>query len=122
VTGFWPQFPEVRDMLDGTWVLTRGMAYRSTEREFFIPAGFRCDMGSVPEVVDWIIPACATKADPAYILHDFLYGQHRGGGIKLSRLEVDLIFRQALIDCGVSKARTAAIYWAVRAFGWRYWD
>lgn len=120
--GFYPQFPEVRDMLDGTWVITRGMTYTGRGKFFYIPSGFSTDMGSVPDIVDSIIPACATQADPAYILHDWIYHLHRIKQASVSRKEADQILLDALLILGVSKIRAYTIYYAVRLGGSHAWS
>jgi len=87
-----------------------------------VPSGFLTDFGSVPDVVDWIIPAISTQADPAYVLHDFHYACHRDGfeAVK-DRKDADQILYDALLICGVARWRARLIWAGVRSGGWVAW-
>ena len=124
MNGFNPQHPIVQDLCNGFWRLYEPLSYRAHDgRSWIIPKGFLTDFGSVPAVVDWIIPAIETVADPAYILHDYHYAQHRAGKDEtVSRRDADEILRAALLVCGVGRVKAGTIYWAVRAGGSMAWE
>lgn len=121
--GFTPQHPIVEDLCNGFWRLHDPLYYRAPDgRDWLIPAGLKTDFGSVPAVVDWIIPAIQTIADPAYILHDYLYSEHRAGMDRCrDRQDADNILYDALMVCGVARWRARLIYAGVRLGGWRAW-
>ena len=122
--GFTPQFPVVRNLLNGLWELVEPVTYLSPDgRAWVIPAGTKTDWGSVPDVVDWIIPANSTQADPAYLLHDFHYACHRAGFEAVrSRQDADQILYDALLVCGVARWRARLIFYGVRIGGSVAWD
>lgn len=121
--GFAPKHPVVRDLLNGLWELYVPLYYQSPDgRSWLIPRNFSTDFGSVPAIVDWIIPANSSVADPAYILHDWLYHCHRIGQDQCrDRADADAILYTALLVCGVGRVKARVIYWAVRAAGGAAW-
>lgn len=122
--GFYPPRPIVEDLCDGFWRLHDKLDYYSTGgRGWTIPAGTITDFGSVPEVVDWIIPSIETIADPAYIFHDYLYSEHRAGLDRCKdRNEADHLLYEALLICGVAKWRARLIWAGVRMGGSVAWN
>lgn len=122
--GFIPKHPIVQDLCNGFWKLYEPLFYDSPDkRSWMIPRGFLTDFGSVPACVDWIIPSVETVADPAYILHDYLYAKHREHDDRcMSRHDADQILYDALRLCGVSKVKAATIYYACRLGGSMAWE
>jgi hypothetical protein len=112
------------------WTLVHDVVVSDPERgsAFRIPAGFVCDLASIPKALRWAID----KEDlglGAPIAHDWLY---RHGGrvpqrgrrpaIGYSRADADALFLALLSADGVPWRRRMAAYWAVRAagrFAWR---
>lgn len=121
--GFFPRYPVVRNLLNGLWELVEAIVYVAPDgRSWAIPMGFRTDWGSVPAVVDWIIPGNSTEADPAYLIHDWLYYLHRTGRDACrDRADADAILYSALLICGVGRVKAKVIYWAVRIGGAQAW-
>lgn len=124
MNGFTPQYPVVRDLLNGKWELVEPIQYVANDGRFWIiPAGFLTDFGSVPDLVDWIIPQNSTVADPCYALHDYHYACNRAGEpVTHSREDADDILYEALLQCGVSVVKAKIIWAAVRvagSFAWR---
>lgn len=78
-----------------------------------VPAGFRTDFASVPQFLWSIFPPHGIYSR-ACVIHDFLYRMTR-----CSRFLADAIFREAMHQLGVSQWKRVAMYYAVRAFGWR---
>ena len=122
--GFTPQHPVVQDLCNGFWQLFCPLSYLAPDgRAWTVPSGFLTDFGSVPDIVDWIIPAISTQADPAYVLHDFHYACHRDGfeAVK-DRADADQILYDALLVCGVARWRARLIWAGVRSGGWVAWN
>ena len=80
------------------------------------PRGFRCDAASIPRVLWGIYPPWA-RSNRAAVLHDYLYTVQ-----PCSRERADALFREALLACGVSSARTWIMWKAVRLGGGGYWN
>ena len=122
--GFTPQFPVVRNLLNGLWELVEPVTYCAPDgRQWVAPAGFLTDWGSVPDVVDWIIPSNSTEADLPYLFHDLLYHLHRTGQDACrDRADADGILYDALLVCGVARWLARLIWAGVRAGGFVAWN
>lgn len=86
---------------------------------FVIPEEFATDFASIPRFLWAILPPHLT-AMPASVLHDFFYTTHPYGdkmNMKEERLFADKLFRQHLIEHGISKFQAGVMYNAVRMFG-----
>lgn len=84
-----------------------------------VPAGFVTDFASIPRVLwNWLPPTYYAK--PA-ILHDFLYYYGKVGDTPVTRAEADKVFRDALGETGVNKARRWLMWMGVRVGGGRAW-
>ena len=74
--------------------------------------------GEVTDLASWLI----TAASAAAIVHDHLYKF----GLKFkqieNRKEADTVFYEAMLDTGVYKIRAIAYYYAVRLFGWQFFN
>jgi hypothetical protein len=92
-----------------------------------IPAGFRCDLASIPQMFQWLIPKLG-KWNKAAVVHDWFYKNNRlekddGEYIAtLTRLQVDDLFYQIMKGSGVSWWKRHAMYRAVRLGGWVTWN
>ena len=82
-----------------------------------IPAGFRTDGASIPRYL-WSVVGQPMRAAfaRAAIVHDFYYRTQT-----IQRSTADAIFRDMLLEDGVSKARAQVMYRAVQWFGWIPW-
>lgn len=122
--GFTPKHPIVEDLCNGFWRVHEPVLFQAADnRSWIIPENFLTDFGSVPAVVDWIIPANSSKADPAYLLHDLLYARHRDGYPACrDRADADAILHDALLICGVGRVKAWIIYKAVRLGGAAAWE
>lgn len=82
--------------------------------QIFISKGFIYDGASIPRFL-WSIIGCPFR--PKYravaLVHDYLYS------IYADRKLADQIFKQMLLDAGVSKVKAATMYRALRMFGGR---
>lgn len=85
---------------------------------YAIPEGFHTDLASIPKIA-WpvIAPAHSSLIRPA-IVHDWFYRKT----CDFNRYQTDIIFYHMLRNDGVSKFKASAMYYAVRWFGWRYYN
>lgn len=87
--------------------------YRSSLGTVTVPTGFLTDGASIPRVF-WSVLEPFGPWFPAAIIHDFLYTQ---GNRAYTRLEADVIFKEAMFNLHLDWPRREMIYRAVRAFG-----
>lgn len=83
-----------------------------------VPAGFECDLASVPRVL-WPIIAPFELSPAAAVVHDYLY--RNGGFGVITRKGADDILAQIMEEEGVPAWKRRAAYSAVRLFGGRAW-
>lgn len=90
--------------------LTDFRVYTEAAGLIVVPAGFVCDLNSIPRFLWW----ASTPADfpEAGVVHDFAYRGH------LPRGQADTVYAELLTFLGASGARTAGRYMALRLFGW----
>ena len=99
-------------------VLDKPLRYRANGTIYRAPAGFACDLASVPRIIrsvasDW------RQTARAGVIHDLLYRWFERFG--LSRQKCDALYYTMLRREGVGRIR-ANLQWAgVRAGGWRSW-
>jgi len=98
------------------WRLVEPLRYQTNGgRIIEIPAGFECDLASIPGPARWLFPVNGDWTEAA-VMHDWLYSEEVG-----TRKDADLLFLEAMESLGVSWWRRRAMYSAVRAGGWLYW-
>lgn len=115
-----PRYDVRRDQ----WVVDDAWSYTDRRRGITItvPAGYRCDLASVPRLLWWLI-APMELSQCAPVLHDRLYG---AGGVldgraAYDRATADRLFLEVMTEEGVPRWRRAAAYRAVRIFGRFAW-
>lgn len=106
------------------WVLTAEWDVLIEEGWITIPAGFVCDLASVPRIL-WWIPGLAPMefGVPAPLVHDWAY-QHAGqltDIIQVNRKRADQLFRILARTEGNGTVRCAVAWAALRLFGWLAW-
>jgi hypothetical protein len=74
-----------------------------------IPAGFICDLNSMPRFLWWA--STPTDYPEAGAVHDFLYDQ------QVPRDVADQVYREVLVASGMGAFRASARYRALRIFG-----
>ena len=91
--------------------IVRVLGYQINIAKKFVHNG-----ASIPRFL-WSIIGCpfSPRFRAAAIVHDYLYF------IKANRKLADQIFKQMLLDAGVSRVKAAAMYRGVRLFGGRAW-
>lgn len=101
--------------------MERRLAYRDRHLgELLVPAerGFRTDLTSVPALFTWLVPKTGAHL-PAALLHDGLVGGDDGAsyvsseGHRVSRVEADRVFRDAMADTGTGVVRRWIVWSAV---------
>lgn len=99
--------------IDYNFTLCHAFHYKIDNKVFKVPAGFTTDLASIPKILWSIFSPNKANTIPAAVIHDFLYFCPG----KLTRIEADRIFYDALISNNV-KVGVAFKYWmAVRLFG-----
>jgi hypothetical protein len=88
---------------NGTWFLS-------------VPAGFRCDLASIPGPMLWLFGPNG-KHQRAALFHDAAYRSHR----PRRRSTADEAFRSMMLDDGVHALKAWLMYAAVRVFGGKAW-
>ncbi len=74
-----------------------------------VPTGFVCDLNSIPRL--WWAVSPVTDYPEAGTVHDWLYAQQAG------KAQADRVYFELLRLLGMSAARAAARYSALRLFG-----
>lgn len=91
--------------------------------KIIIPAGFRTDLASVPQIIWSLIPPFG-KHSYAAVVHDYLYANNRktvNGIFDFSRANCDEIFYNKMRYYQVGKFKAKTMWLAVRAFGWKFY-
>lgn len=108
---------DLRAHVPGEWVLLADLVYRSSDgRIYRVPSRFITDLASIPRIARPAIDRNGKSRRPA-VLHDWLYCLHAD-----TRAEADALFLEALQAEGVGLIIRRAMWLAVRAGGWVYWN
>lgn len=109
---------EVHNELDSGDILTlqESVTVRWRGKTVTVPKGFRSDGCSVPKLL-WssLSPQIDPRTLRAAIVHDYIYRSTIPGW---SRLEVDELFYELLVEDGFPKFKAGIAYYGVRIFGW----
>lgn len=87
--------------------------YLSSAGVITVPAGFETDGASIPKLF-WTLFAPFGPYFHAAVIHDYLYSAHND---KFSRLQSDLIFKEAMYNSNVRWPTREVVFNAVRSFG-----
>ena len=99
-----------------TWKLDHGFGYYAGQGQFvLVPAQFKTDLASIPQIFWNILPPFG-KYTGAAVIHDWCYRTHL-----FPRSRCDAILFQAMGISGVPLWQRLIIYLNVRAFGWLAW-
>jgi hypothetical protein len=88
------------------------------DSEFEIPANFETDLASIPKIAWPIMAPAHSSLIRAAIVHDYFYRKT----CEFTRYETDLIFYHILVNDGISRVRASIMFYAVRWFGWQYYQ
>ncbi|RBY82526.1 hypothetical protein DQ238_04380 [Geodermatophilus sp. TF02-6] len=102
----------VRQVDASTWAVVDPLVYRGDRDRFFVPAGFRTDLATVPRLVAWLVPRFGAYTRAA-ILHDWLCTEGIRSGVVTSR-EADGLFRRVMREAGVPVLRRWLMWTGVR--------
>ena len=103
---------DVRQVDDYSWITVRPFRYRAGVEDFEVPVGYRSNIGSEPRIFAWFIPRYGRYVQAA-VLHDYLCRVYVPAG-RLSRIDADGIFRQAMRQLGLPFWRRWIIWAAFR--------
>lgn len=108
----------IKPLIDYHYLTCNKIKFTVNGEQFEIPAGFETDLASIPKVA-WPVmaPAHSSLIRPA-IVHDWFYRKT----CDFTRFQTDLIFYHMLRNDGVSHSRASLMYYAVRVFGWNYYN
>lgn len=107
---------------DSHYALTKSIAWSPDKKDrdrlpnISVPIGFVTDFASIPRIFWSILPRDGRYTFPA-VVHDYLYWTQ-----EVDREIADEIFDIGMKEFDVGKTNRLAIYWAVRAAGWRAWN
>lgn len=115
--------PILKPYSDSQWRMVEDFDYVTERGDFIrIPHGFIHDIASIPRPLNVFFRKHGRHTNAA-ILHDWCY--HTKGAItpkiKLSRLESDRLFLDAMKECGVGYFKRVSMYYAVRIGGYLSW-
>ena len=96
------------------FILEKDYRYMIGEKLIHIPAGFKCDLASVPRIFRNVINTYGDHTKAA-VIHDWLY--RNGHKLGVSRKEADKVFLEIMKECGVGSIKRNLMYRMVRIFG-----
>lgn len=105
--------PIREDGLRTRWRVSEALNFydENFKKNYVVPAG------SITDLASGILPAASAAA----IVHDHLYDDGERLRQVKDRSEADLVFLDAMLDTGVPLWRAWSYYFAVRAWGWRFY-
>ena len=108
----------IKPLIDYHYLTCNRIVFKINDIKFSIEEGFETDLASIPKIA-WPVlsPFHSSLIRPA-IVHDWMYRTT----CYFSRKQSDLIFYHMLINEGVSHFRASIMYYAVRFFGWNYYE
>lgn len=108
----------IKPMIGYHYQTCNKIVFKINHEDFIIPANFETDLASIPKIA-WPIlaPSHSSLIRPA-IIHDWLYRKT----CDFTRFQTDLIFYHMLVNDGVSKFKASIMFYAVRWFGWNYYN
>lgn len=108
----------IKPLVGYHYLTCRNITFTINGDVFVIPANFETDLASIPKIA-WPVmaPSHSSLIRPA-IVHDWFYRKT----CDFTRYETDLIFYHMLKNDGISTLRASAMYYAVRWFGWNYYN
>lgn len=118
--------PPTVSLGNGRWRSTVEWSFRICDMWATVPAGFVCDLFSVPFPLSILIPRDEPDNRPAFI-HDWLYATvgmrpHFMSKPLFSREECDAALREACRQARFPARRVWSIYTGVRIGGWVPWS
>ena len=108
----------IKPLIEYHYLTCKTIEFTINGETFSIPSAFETDLASIPKIA-WPImaPAHSSLIRPA-IVHDWFYRKT----CDFTRYDTDLIFYHMLRNDGVSHMRASFMFYAVRFFGWNYYN
>lgn len=139
MAGFLTPDLDLRFIDGGMWEVTKPYEYcigdADSSRRVRIPAGFKTDFASIPQVLRGVLPPTGTAKRPygrAAVVHDWLYQKRRISYVDdrgrvfavtyCDRETADNVLREAMEVLGVPGHTRWVIYRGVRVGGWVPWN
>jgi len=97
------------------WRLNKPLLFGLPNGVITVPKNFITDGASRPQSMASICNRMSGHEAEAAVLHDYLYSKDSNLGF--SRKQADELFRDAMLDAGLSKWKVKLIYLGVRAGG-----
>ena len=108
----------IKPLLEYHYLTCNQITFKVNDKLFFIPKNFETDLASIPRIAWPIIsPFHSSLIRPA-IVHDWFCRKT----CDFNRKDTDLIFYHMLKNDGISTFRASVMYYAVRWFGWNYYN
>lgn len=104
--------------LNPNFRLTKSVRFSVDKKNFFIPRGFKTNLGSVPRILRAFVSPCGRLTE-SFVLHDYYYASESNDGE--DRKYADKVLLNSGIENGVNKLKCYAVYYSVRAFGWMFY-
>lgn len=99
------------------WIVDRPLQFFHEQGPFYVPVGFETNGASIPRFLWAIFPPFGRYARAA-VLHDYLTFLVKIGlpinGVKMTQVDADNIFRDALLVCNTNRFRAWCMWAAVR--------
>ena len=107
------------EVVPGGWMTWNRVNYHSDYLgcKITVPPQFFTDLASVPKFVPrWIVPIANGKNRNAACLQDWLCQDDVREEMNISQRQADIVFREALGVCGVSRIGQWGLFLPVRGF------
>lgn len=108
----------IKPLINYYYQTCRSIYFIINDKKYEIPANFKTDLASIPKIIWPIMAPSHSSLIRAAIIHDWFYRKN----CEFSRLQTDLIFYHVLRNDGVSSFKASLMYYAVRIFGWNYYN
>lgn len=99
--------------------LSYDIGYKGSDRKVVVPAGYLTDGASVPRLF-WTVVSPQGRHGAAAIIHDYLCEYltiyDRSVPSSITRKEADEIFKEALVNTGISRPLVYAMFGAVSLY------
>lgn len=108
----------IKPLIDYHYLTCNDIEFKVNGITFIVPKGFETDLASIPKIAWPIIAPFHSSLIRSAIIHDWLYKSN----CFFTRKQSDVIFYHLLINDDVSHVKAGLIYFAVRWFGWNYYN
>ena len=115
----------VMSFRDGKWELMGDVTAKWKNFTMKASKGYRCDLGSVPLVFQWIVKSTGI-GNLGFLFHDHQYDEDVPDfvdkkGMPMNREQADEMMKDLLLYSGLSNWRAVVAWRGVRRGGWMSW-